>query len=180
MIKIGVLIASFTGLWLIWVDVLPALKIMDEWTLWTTTVKTSAPDSDNIANPTDLLTNSSESEGSSDVTAEKSIEIVKPVTVADVLLAFLIGILTFICARNIPGLMEILVLQRLPLDNSSRYAITTVCRYIIVLGGVILGFSAISIGWSKVQWLATALTFGLAFGLQEIFRQLYRRIDPPV
>ena len=25
------------------------------------------------------------------------------------------------------------------------------------------------IGWSNIQWLAAALTFGLAFGLQEIF-----------
>jgi potassium efflux system protein len=34
---------------------------------------------------------------------------------------------------------------------------------------VIVGFNSLGVGWSKVQWLATALTFGLAFGLQEIF-----------
>lgn len=90
-------------------------------------------------------------------------------TVADIALAVLIGVVTLVCARNIPGLMEISVLQRLPLDNSIRYAVTTVTSYIIVLIGVILAFNAISVGWSKVQWLATALTFGLAFGLQEIF-----------
>ncbi|MFT7642058.1 MAG: potassium efflux system protein, partial [Pirellulaceae bacterium] len=72
-------------------------------------------------------------------------------------------------ARNIPGLMEITVLQRLPLDNSVRYAVTAITSYMIVLLGVIFAFNAISVGWSKVQWLATALTFGLAFGLQEIF-----------
>ena len=30
-------------------------------------------------------------------------------------------------------------------------------------------FSALGIGWSKVQWLAAAVTVGLGFGLQEIF-----------
>ena len=35
--------------------------------------------------------------------------------------------------------------------------------------GVVLAFGAIGIGWSKVQWLAAAITVGLGFGLQEIF-----------
>jgi potassium efflux system protein len=39
----------------------------------------------------------------------------------------------------------------------------------IVLIGIVLTFNKIGLGWSKIQWLATALTFGLAFGLQEIF-----------
>ena len=39
----------------------------------------------------------------------------------------------------------------------------------IVLLGVIVACSNIGLRWSQIQWLATALTFGLAFGLQEIF-----------
>ena len=39
----------------------------------------------------------------------------------------------------------------------------------IIMVGMVLAFGALSISWDNVQWLATALTFGLAFGLQEIF-----------
>ena len=47
--------------------------------------------------------------------------------------------------------------------------ISTLARYAIVVIGLASASSTIGIGWQKVQWLATALTFGLAFGLQEIF-----------
>jgi potassium efflux system protein len=100
---------------------------------------------------------------------EEIVTVVRYVTPRDIGLALLLAILTFACARNIPGLMEMWILQRLPLDQSVRYAVTTMTSYLIILLGVILSFNAISVGWSKVQWLATALTFGLAFGLQEIF-----------
>jgi potassium efflux system protein len=35
--------------------------------------------------------------------------------------------------------------------------------------GIIAACSRIGLQWSQIQWLATALTFGLAFGLQEMF-----------
>ncbi len=35
--------------------------------------------------------------------------------------------------------------------------------------GTIAACSTIGLQWSQIQWLATALTFGLAFGLQEMF-----------
>ncbi len=91
------------------------------------------------------------------------------VTIADLTMAIIIGLTTLILTRNIPGLLEIAILQRLPLDAGSRYAISTIVRYVIVIVGVMVTFAAIGIGWSQIQWLAAALTFGLAFGLQEIF-----------
>ena len=65
--------------------------------------------------------------------------------------------------------MEIVILQRLPLDAGARYAASTVSRYLIVVTGFLLGFRAVGIGWSSVQWLIAAMTVGLGFGLQEIF-----------
>ncbi|MCB9898330.1 MAG: mechanosensitive ion channel [Planctomycetes bacterium] len=91
------------------------------------------------------------------------------VTLADVFLTLLVVVLTFIAVRNIPGLLEMSVLARLPLDTGERYAVSTLIRYILVIIGTSVAFSSIGIGWSQVQWLAAALTFGLAFGLQEIF-----------
>jgi potassium efflux system protein len=91
------------------------------------------------------------------------------ITVANLAAAVLIAAITVVASRNIPGLLEISLLQRLPLDAASRYAATTIAKYLIVLIGMVLASSTIGVGWSKIQWLATALTFGLAFGLQEIF-----------
>ncbi|HET6324920.1 MAG TPA: mechanosensitive ion channel domain-containing protein [Planctomycetaceae bacterium] len=92
-----------------------------------------------------------------------------PITVANLVSALAIGALTWIATRNIPGLLEMTVLQRLPIDNAGRFAFSTLARYAIVVIGLASASSTIGIGWQKVQWLATALTFGLAFGLQEIF-----------
>lgn len=91
------------------------------------------------------------------------------VTVADLGLAALIVFLTWVAFRNVPGVVDITVLQRLPLDSGSRYALSTVLRYSIAIIGTGAACGAVGISWSRVQWLAAALTFGLAFGLQEIF-----------
>ena len=166
LLRTGLIAASLVGVWIIWVDVLPALRILDRWPVWTTTVQASA-DSDPASTPRPLgLISRADSSGEAGAAQLKTI---RTVTVADIGSAILIAVVTIICARNIPGLMQISVLNRLPLDNSTRYAATSLTSYAIVLVGVVLAFHSVSIGWSKVQWLATALTFGLAFGLQEIF-----------
>ncbi len=100
-----------------------------------------------------------------DIALEKDI----PITLGNVGMCLLVIVITVIAARNIPGLMEIAVLQRLPLDAAVRFAISRISRYAITIVGIILAFNAVGIGWSKVQWLAAAITVGLGFGLQEIF-----------
>ncbi|MFH1716592.1 MAG: mechanosensitive ion channel domain-containing protein [Planctomycetota bacterium] len=92
-----------------------------------------------------------------------------PVTLGSVVMALLAVALTVIVTRNVPGLLEIIILRRLPLDRGVRFAITTLFRYTLVVVGTVLAFSEIGIGWSKVQWLIAAMTVGLGFGLQEIF-----------
>jgi len=83
--------------------------------------------------------------------------------------ALLVAILTVIVARNVPGLLEIVILRRLPIDRGVRFAIITICRYLLVIIGLVIAFTEIGIGWSKIQWLIAAMTVGLGFGLQEIF-----------
>ncbi len=90
-------------------------------------------------------------------------------TAADVLGALLIVVFTVTLARNLPGLLEILVLSRMRLEQGSSYAITTLMSYIIVSIGIISGLSALGVSWDKLQWLVAALSVGLGFGLQEIF-----------
>lgn len=77
--------------------------------------------------------------------------------------------LTFVAVKNVPGLLELLFLQRLPLDAGARYAVTTIARYALALVGVIIGFSFIHVEWSQYSWIVAAATVGLGFGLQEIF-----------
>ncbi len=90
-------------------------------------------------------------------------------TLASLALAILILLVTVVAGKNLPGLLEIALLQRLPLDHGVRYAISAVTRYLISIIGVIVALAVIGIGWSKVQWLVAAMTVGLGFGLQEIF-----------
>jgi len=91
------------------------------------------------------------------------------VTLGALVMALVIVVLTVIVTRNVPGLLEIVILRRLPLDRGVRFAIITLFRYTLFVVGTILAFTEIKIGWSKVQWLIAAMTVGLGFGLQEIF-----------
>ncbi|EMH4147306.1 mechanosensitive channel MscK [Providencia stuartii] len=101
-------------------------------------------------------------------TAEGS-NTLQSVTLANLLLAMVIIVVAWIMTRNLPGLLEVLVLSRLKLRQGSTYAITTILTYIIVGIGAITSLGMLGITWSKLQWLAAALTVGLGFGLQEIF-----------
>jgi potassium efflux system protein len=93
----------------------------------------------------------------------------QPVTLMAVLLGIFTLALTIGGARNLPGLIEISLLSHIRIDAASRYAITSVLRYAIVIGGTLVGLGFLGMRWSQLQWMAAALTVGLGFGLQEIF-----------
>lgn len=92
-----------------------------------------------------------------------------PVTLANVLLSLFVLLAAVAAARNLPALLELLVLQRLRMPPGERHAISTLARYGIVLVAIVLAFASIGIGWGKVQWLLAAVSVGLGFGLQEVF-----------
>jgi potassium efflux system protein len=149
---LGVWFALVLGLWAAWFDVLPALGALRqvELTQQVQTVTETVADEDGVA-------------------VVRTFDRIVALTLADVLLAILVVVLTVVAVRNIPGLLEITILQRLPLPPSGRYAVLTICKYIFMIVGIVLAFSMVGVGWSKVQWLAAAITVGLGFGLQEIF-----------
>ncbi len=91
-----------------------------------------------------------------------------PVTVSDVLVALATVVITFIAARNLPGLLEITALHRLRIEAGTRYAVSAVSRYVITLAGIAFAFQSIGFDWSQVQWIVAALGVGVGFGLQEI------------
>ena len=94
--------------------------------------------------------------------------IVSTVALSNVLIALPTLLITFVLVRNTPGLLEALILQRLPLDNAARYAMNTLISYIFAFCGVIVVAGTLGLRWSSVQWLAAGLSVGLGFGLQEV------------
>ncbi|MCC5786630.1 MAG: mechanosensitive ion channel [Phycisphaerales bacterium] len=90
-------------------------------------------------------------------------------TLSDLLTAIVFTVIAFVAVRNVPAVIEIILLQRLPLDSGGRFAVSTIVRYILTGIGIFVVAGAVGISWTNVQWLVAALTFGLAFGLQEIF-----------
>ncbi|HSB52601.1 MAG TPA: mechanosensitive ion channel domain-containing protein, partial [Dissulfurispiraceae bacterium] len=70
--------------------------------------------------------------------------------------------------RNLPGVIDLALLQRLRLSEASRYATRRMIRYSIVTVGLIAVFKSVGAEWSQIQWLIAALGVGLGFGLQEI------------
>jgi len=123
----------------IWSDVTPALGLLGNFALW----------------------------DSSQVIDGK--EIALHVSVRDAAEAFVILALTWVATRNLPGLLEVGLLRRLQVDAPTRYAITSVTRYVIVFAGTIFGLSLLGLRWSNLQWLAAGFSVGLGFGMQEIF-----------
>ncbi|HBX56916.1 mechanosensitive channel MscK [Pseudomonas sp. UBA2684] len=92
-----------------------------------------------------------------------------PISLSDVLGALVIVGITVALGRNLPGLLEVLVLSRLKLAQGSAYATTTLLSYLIVGIGFVVTLSTLGVSWDKLQWLVAALSVGLGFGLQEIF-----------
>lgn len=205
--RLGIGAAAVVGLWLIWTDVLPALRVLERVQLWprVQVVAAAGPEeapaeaqakaqagtaaaagtgatgtgaggetrAEPSAGPTPpgpggLAAGSSAATSPETGEAGRLLPVSK-LTLADLGKAILILVAMGIAARNLPGLIEFALLQRLPLERGARFALTTIVRYLIVIIGATWAFSAVGIGWAKVQWLAAALTFGLAFGLQEIF-----------
>ena len=92
-----------------------------------------------------------------------------PITLKSILYGLIIFGFSLMIATNLPGLLELMILQRLDLSPGTGFAITTVSRYLVVFFGSLVGFSTLGMEWSKLQWLIAALSVGLGFGLQEIF-----------
>jgi len=95
-------------------------------------------------------------------------DIIKAVTLWSLIQALVILVFTFIAAKNLPGFLEIFVLDKLGVDAGTRYAIVTILGYIIVAAGVIIGFDRLGLQWSQLKFVAAGLSVGIGFGLQKI------------
>jgi potassium efflux system protein len=195
LLRAAVVIALLLGLPKIWSGLIPSLRLFERVQLWPEIVLLDADEAENhriaglggtshragesessgpallpsLVPPSSMTSGSTESSSKAEAQAEDEEKPGYSMTLADLGLALVWAVLTVLAMRNIPGLLEITLLKRLPVDAGSRYAITTIARYFLAFVGATFAFGAIHIGWDTMKWLAAALTFGLAFGLQEIF-----------
>lgn len=139
LLRLTLLLAFLGVLYLVWADVVAVFSYLDNVTLYQYTSGTGA--------------------------AATQV----PLTLRVFIIALVIAGLTVALARNLPGLLEVLVLSRLNLAQGSAYATTTLLSYVIVGFGTVTTLATLGVSWDKLQWLATALSVGLGFGLQEIF-----------
>jgi potassium efflux system protein len=138
LLNLLVTVLVLVGLWLIWKDALPALKVVGDFALWTY------------------------------VETVDGEQITRPLTLGGLAVAILVGVVTAVTVKNIGALLDIVLLQRLELQADATYAIKTVTRYAIAGIGIFVATGLIGVSWSKLQWLVAALGVGLGFGLQEI------------
>jgi len=142
LLTLGVMVTAIVGIGLIWKNILPALAILDQAVLW------------------------------QHVTIIEGQESLQPITLNNLLLALVYLCIVIIATRNLPGLLEILLLRWLSTDTGARYAINQLARYALVTIGILMMGNELGASWSQVQWLIAALGVGLGFGLQEIFANL--------
>jgi potassium efflux system protein len=138
LLKLVLFILGLAGIWAIWEPVFPAFGILRDIQFWSYS------------------------------TVVDGVTKTVPITLANISLAVIVLVTTIIASRNLPGLLEVILLNRLPMDPGARYAYSTVCRYTITAIGIIIVFNTIGIKWASLQWLIAALGVGLGFGLQEV------------
>ncbi|MDX7821662.1 mechanosensitive channel MscK [Aeromonas caviae] len=91
-----------------------------------------------------------------------------PISLSDVLIGFLMLGGAWSLARNLPGLLEVLVLSKLNLAQGTAYAITTMLNYLLIGFGSLTALSMMGVQWDKLQWVAGGLSVGIGFGMKEI------------
>lgn len=140
LIRISATVLGAVMLTVIWHEIMPALGYLNRFTFW-----------ENALLPVN-------EQGES-----------PRVTLVDLIFGGTWMTVMVLACRNLPGLLDVSIFQRLPLDAGARYAASALTQYAMVVIGVAVCFRQVGIGWQSVQWLVAAMTVGLGFGLQEIF-----------
>ncbi|MDG2030429.1 MAG: mechanosensitive ion channel [Phycisphaerales bacterium] len=144
-IRFSVVTGIIVGLYWIWQSVFPAFAGLDHVVMWADGA-VDLPSAD-LANTDSRLI----------------------ITLGDLLRCFVAIVASWYTARNLPSLIELVIVERFKLERGINYAITQLLQWVLLIGGLAYSASFLDISWSSVQWLAAGLTVGLGFGLQEIF-----------
>ncbi|MFT7053252.1 MAG: potassium efflux system protein, partial [Psychromonas sp.] len=138
LINAATLVLAVAGFVVVWGQMLPALSFLEQIELW---------NKDVIVDGKELLL---------------------AVTLDEVLVAFLVSLGGYILSRNLPSLIDIILLKNGKVSPGSRYAIVTLTRYGIVIIAILITMSFLGINSSRIGWMFAALSVGIGFGLQEV------------
>ena len=127
-----------TLLWFIWSPALPAITLLEDITLWSTADPSLPPGE------------------------------ARSVSLATVIIAALVVVLTVLLTRHVPPMVQVLLMEYGSISAGARYAMGMLLQYVIIGIGASISLGLIGFAWSKVQWLVAALGVGIGFGLQEI------------
>jgi small-conductance mechanosensitive channel len=90
------------------------------------------------------------------------------ITVANVVTSIVIFVLTAGTWRYLSTIFVLVVYPRMPEDPGIRFAVLTLCRYLVLALGMLAALSCLHLGLDKIGVVLAALGVGLGFGLQEI------------
>jgi potassium efflux system protein len=138
LLNTSLVILAIFSLWASWSDILPALRIFNEITLW---------------------------QHKAEVGGEI---VLSSITLADAGKTIIAITLLLVILKRLPALIEILLRQRSRITPGSLYAIKSLTSYAIIAVGISIIFSTLGGTWSEIQWIFAALGVGIGFGLQEI------------
>lgn len=138
LLNMTIVILAALGAWVIWSDILPALGVFNQITLYQNSIEVGGE------------------------------PVLKSITLADFGQTILIVFVLIILVRRLPAFLEILLRQRKSISTGSIYAIKSLATYALIGVGVMLVFSQLGGVWSDFQWIIAALGVGIGFGLQEI------------
>jgi len=96
------------------------------------------------------------------------ITVATAVNVADVITSMIIFVVTAVAWRYLSTIFVLVVYPRMPEDPGIRFALLTLCRYLVLAIGILAGLSSLHLGLDKIGVVLAALGVGLGFGLQEI------------
>lgn len=94
---------------------------------------------------------------------------VESITLLNLMRAVLYVVITYALVKNISGIMEVTFYSRMKFSKGTPQTITAILTYLIVIIGSFSAFTSLGISWGKIQWIFTALSVGLGFGVREIF-----------
>ncbi len=143
LLRVTGIVVFFIALFFLWSEMTPALGWIDDIVLWEHI-------SGGAENPQAI-----------------------PISLWNLVLSMLVIILMIVAGRNLPGLLEIALLQPMELQPGNRYAVTKFSEYLIYGSGTLLALSSLGVGWNDIQWLVAAMGVGLGFGLKEIFANFF-------
>ena len=164
LLRSSVMLATVVGVIAIWTEITPALRMFERVEIWPE-IAWRAPERDSLEIFAEQLepvesgeaTTPAEASGQSSVTgplalaqrAESPSDGTFPITLWVLGKALIIGLLTIVRVRDLPGVLDLSLLRRTRLDPGARIAVLTLSRYIFTFMGSAYVFRTLGISWAK-------------------------------